>query len=575
MRKLFVFFSAFFVLSSAAGQDLRDVVGVVRPSYSAASEKFLRDLSKSLARDGYRTASKVLESYADGGFGSGIVFKNAADGKFYVITNRHVVAQAEVATIEFMPQNKPIVRYKNCKIATIDYKTDLALIELPETAKFETVLELYEGNLTEGTDVYTAGFPGLGGDPSWQLGKGIISNASVHMKEWAISDSTGVIQHTAQVDPGSSGGALLFKDERSQLGYKIIGVNTWKVIERENTNFSIPVLLIKELVKNYNSKATPDRNELINVAKKFAKSVDEDYKEIYPFISYAYIENITVKRFYELLNNISEPARKEVGKHFGGGMPIDGVLLGIADAICSNYSKRTLQFSSIENYGNENAEVLFLYGTKQVSTVWSADDGVWKLKKFKNLKMDDLSKNGFAKDYGYHAALFAGTGIPLKANIKSDYSVALETSYRYMIFGARVNFIKINDNYEYSTIVNGNWLSKDTVDTRNTTAFNVYLGLQLPVKIGRFNIVPNIKGYAGAGVYKYTNEDFFESNTTETKTLLGYGYSLGINFACQLKKYNYLILGLSYRVANQVDPSESFDPDFAGRTFEIQLGIGI
>ncbi|GHV44637.1 hypothetical protein FACS1894180_6220 [Bacteroidia bacterium] len=537
-----------------AGQALRDVVGVVRPTYSTASETFLRDLSKSLARDGYRTASKVLESYADGGFGSGIVFKNAADGKFYVITNRHVVAQAEVATIEFMPQNKPIVRYKNCKIATIDYKTDLALIELPETAKFETVLELYEGNLTEGTDVYTAGFPGLGGDPSWQLGKGIISNASVHMKEWAISDSTGVIQHTAQVDPGSSGGALLFKDERNQLGYKIIGVNTWKVIERENTNFSIPVLLIKELVKNYNSKATPDRNELINVAKKFAKSVDEDYKEIYPFISYAYIENITVKRFYELLNNISEPARKEVGKHFGGGMPIDGVLLGIADAICSNYSKRTLQFSSVENYKNaeNSADIVFLYGNQKINTTWIVEDGVWKLKEFKRLNLNDLTQTGIVKNFRYNG-IFLGAGLPLSENAKSHYSISYETAIEYFVYGYGASYGQYYHFYETS---NNNGETRMATDT--LTAFDVYMkfGFQLPIKVGKLYLMPNIKGYL-------------------CPLSLSLDYSAGINAGYKFSEKNYLILGANFLQSSAVSIGFDDAKKKARKRSVLEFNLGI
>lgn len=61
----------------------------------------------------------------------------------------------------------------------------------------------------DGTEVWSAGFPGLGGKPMWQLGKGTITNASAKIKELIAPNISTIIQHSAEVDAGNSGGPLL------------------------------------------------------------------------------------------------------------------------------------------------------------------------------------------------------------------------------------------------------------------------------------------------------------------------------------------------------------------------------
>jgi len=127
--------------------------------------------------------------------------------------------------------------------------------------------------------VWSAGFPGLGSDPMWQLGKGTVTNARAKIKELLSPDISTLIQHSAQVDAGNSGGPLLTADSKSEAGYSVIGINTWKATYRESTNFSIPASIIKSFVqrniageKKQNIdervkqfvKSTADKNELFN-----------------------------------------------------------------------------------------------------------------------------------------------------------------------------------------------------------------------------------------------------------------------------------------------------------------------
>lgn len=99
----------------------------------------------------------------------------------------------------------------------------------------------------DGREIFAAGFPGLGGTPSWQLSNGIVSNASARPK--GIVDSSLDVsrgQHTAPVDPGSSGSPLLVRGEDGK--YRVIGINTYKATARENTNFAIPAKRIEVFV---------------------------------------------------------------------------------------------------------------------------------------------------------------------------------------------------------------------------------------------------------------------------------------------------------------------------------------
>src|SRR5665647_279991 len=93
----FFFITLIIVLnSSAQNNSLRNVVAIVRPVYSESTTTFLNDFSKSLTEEGYDSAAVEIKSYAKGSsFGSGFAYTNPKDSQVYIITNRHVVTQAQ------------------------------------------------------------------------------------------------------------------------------------------------------------------------------------------------------------------------------------------------------------------------------------------------------------------------------------------------------------------------------------------------------------------------------------------------------------------------------------------------
>ena len=174
------FLTALFLCSlifvNAQTNSLRGLVAVVRPVYSESTTDFLNKFSVSLKEEGYESASEQIKSLAKGGFGSGFVYTNPSNGQNYIITNRHVVIQAQYVNVEFMLEDQSVRAFNKCKIEAVDEDHDLAIISLPSESKFEKTLEINTQRPEDGTDVYTAGYPGLNNEPSWQFGKGIISN---------------------------------------------------------------------------------------------------------------------------------------------------------------------------------------------------------------------------------------------------------------------------------------------------------------------------------------------------------------------------------------------------------------
>ncbi len=235
-------------------QGLRHSVCVVKPELSDADKMFMGDYALYIARAGMTGASRAITGYKSGeSFGSGVVVEQ--NGKKYVLTNLHVVGYAEQATLVFQLHEKN-VRYPHCKVVNAG-STDLAAIELPAGSEM-IALPVYNGTIEEDISIVAAGFPELAGKPSWQMTRGIISNAHVDLD--SREHATRIIQHTASIDPGSSGGPLLLKNEAGR--YEILGVNTWKAFYREGVGLAIGKEDVQAFIASLGSPSKEARAEL-------------------------------------------------------------------------------------------------------------------------------------------------------------------------------------------------------------------------------------------------------------------------------------------------------------------------
>ena len=159
--------------------------------------------------------------------GSGVLIE---DGKT-IVTNLHVVQNATVVNIEF-PDGR-IFRSKGYLAVNAD--KDLITIRLPKKISGLSAVKIANLNgLKVGQKVVAIGSPqGL----SNTVSEGIISA----IRE--LNPSTKVIQTTAPLSPGSSGGGLFNEQGR------LIGITSFHHIDGQNLNFAYPADEIIPLLK--------------------------------------------------------------------------------------------------------------------------------------------------------------------------------------------------------------------------------------------------------------------------------------------------------------------------------------
>jgi serine protease Do len=240
----------------------------------------------------YQKVADYLEGKAKGGFGSGFVVLDST-GKKIVITNQHVVSDAAIVDLEFAIGEEKTVKITDCPIILKDDTIDLAIIDLPDQSAVSAVPLSLEPNAPEdGSDVWSAGYPGLGSKPVWQLGKGVITNRHLILEEVGLKEYSDYIQHSATIDPGNSGGPLLYGPINKVESLKVVGMNTLYFGDRQNTFFALSAKRIKEAVDklpSYRKAAEADISLVEAKAREFVTSLTAEKWDRYQaesFVSY-------------------------------------------------------------------------------------------------------------------------------------------------------------------------------------------------------------------------------------------------------------------------------------------------
>lgn len=162
---------------------------------------------------------EVGEQLNAAGSGSGFII----DESGIAVTNNHVVTGAAIIEVYVGGDDER----KSAKVLGVSECSDLAVIDIEGDGY--PFLEWRTGDTKVGLDVYAAGYPL--GDPEFTLKRGIISKASANGDtDWASVPH--VIEHDAQINPGSSGGPLVDEDGR------VVGVN-YATNDDTNQHFAI------------------------------------------------------------------------------------------------------------------------------------------------------------------------------------------------------------------------------------------------------------------------------------------------------------------------------------------------
>ena len=153
---------------------------------------------------------KTTSSRDTGGLGSGFVYDNLG----HIITNAHVVGDANKATVTFLDGSQ-----YNAEIIGKDKFTDIAVIKVNEKPRLLHPLQIGDSSqLQVGEQVAAIGNPfGLSGS----MTSGIVSQIGRLLPTqdtgFSIPD---VIQTDAAINPGNSGGPLL------NMKGQVVGINT-------------------------------------------------------------------------------------------------------------------------------------------------------------------------------------------------------------------------------------------------------------------------------------------------------------------------------------------------------------
>ena len=163
--------------------------------------------------------------------GSGVII----DGKKgLIVTNSHVVKDMSIPEITLNGGKK----FKG-KVLGIDEETDLAVVQI------ETQKQLPEARFGDSSDLHVGQFVIAVGNPfglDSTMTFGIVSG--LNRENINISRYEDFIQTDASINPGNSGGPLL------NIDGEIIGINTAIINYAQNIGFSIPVNMVKTVVKD-------------------------------------------------------------------------------------------------------------------------------------------------------------------------------------------------------------------------------------------------------------------------------------------------------------------------------------
>lgn len=177
------------------------------------------------------------------GTGSGVLYKKE-NGKAYIVTNHHVVEEAEELEVTLDDGTKIIG-----KLVGSDIWTDLAVVEIDDAEISSTIKFGDSDMLKRGETVIAIGNPlGLGFSGSVTVGVVSGKDRSIPIdlnQDGTVDWQADVLQTDAAINPGNSGGALI------NMEGQLIGINSMKISEEtvEGIGLAIPINLALPVIK--------------------------------------------------------------------------------------------------------------------------------------------------------------------------------------------------------------------------------------------------------------------------------------------------------------------------------------
>ena len=183
---------------------------------------------------GFRQGQQRQQEYRQAGQGSGVIVSD--DG--YIITNNHVIAEADTVKIRMMNN-----RVYPAKVVGADPNTDIAVLKI-EGSDFPAIRLGNSDDLRVGEWILAIGSP-LDENLAHTVTMGIVSAKG--RSGVGLLDYEDFIQTDAAINPGNSGGALI------NLDGELVGINT-AIASRsggfQGIGFAIPINLARNIMRS-------------------------------------------------------------------------------------------------------------------------------------------------------------------------------------------------------------------------------------------------------------------------------------------------------------------------------------
>jgi len=193
----------------------------VLETFSRAVEAVVAEVSPAVVSLVTRKRTPRRMRGVEVGLGSGVVV--APDG--YILTNSHVIAGATSVEVRFMDD-----RAYTAALVGADPATDIAAVRI-DTADLPYAVLGGSETLRTGQLVVAIGNP-LGFDST--VSTGVVSSHGRVLRSQEGRLVENIIQHTAPLNPGSSGGPLV-----NARGH-VVGINTAIIVQAQGIGFAIP-----------------------------------------------------------------------------------------------------------------------------------------------------------------------------------------------------------------------------------------------------------------------------------------------------------------------------------------------
>ena len=219
--------SELIVTNGDYGETVGEVTGIER-SYEYSLIDIFEKSEESIVQ------VSVLRGESDGGMGSGFVYSDEG----YVITNQHVVQDAEREMITFLDGEAYIGN-----VVGSDRDLDIAVVKVEPTNTYLQPIKIGDSSeLKVGEKIAAIGNPfGLSGS----MTSGIVSQMGRLLPQETGYSIPDVIQTDAAINPGNSGGPLI------NMKGEVVGINTAiqsATGEFSGIGFAVPSNTVKKVV---------------------------------------------------------------------------------------------------------------------------------------------------------------------------------------------------------------------------------------------------------------------------------------------------------------------------------------